>query len=115
MDRRFLLPFALGLAGCTPGLDHRAVMDRIEQAVRLPAGALPLGRYARAYAKVDGRQVVAVYFVPTAGTAMAAGERRWFDDARRLPRPVGAGCLRVDVRYALDTHRIIRIACPDPA
>ena len=42
---------------------HREIMDRIEQSVRLPAGAAPLQKYARYYAWDKHGDVSADFFM----------------------------------------------------
>lgn len=124
------------LSGCTPEPQRQAVMSNIESAVRLPKDAAPLTRYARAYAKGAGKQVVALYFIPAspdlakceaavaqrsgslmvaqlcpAPQGIAAGERRWFDDLAHPIQRKSGRCALIDISYDMDRHRVVGARC----
>lgn len=40
-----------------------------------------------------------------------AGQRRWFDDFRKLPGINDGGCMQVNVLYDTSTHHVLAVAC----
>jgi len=136
MARISVLLLAVALNGCTQRSERIMLMDEIESAVRLPMHALPLNRYARAYATAPNRRVAAVYFVPSppngdfCATALARekdgaqtalfcpppkgmkpGERRWFENYKFLPSASDGGCAWIDIQFSLDTRAVEKAAC----
>ena len=65
---KYLAVFSLltGCANSSPSAspEHQTVFETIEANVRLPAGAFPLDRYSRNYAKRPDGKFVATYIVP---------------------------------------------------
>lgn len=133
---------ALLLASCsTPEKRvHDALMDGIEQAIRLPAGAKPLDAYVRYYAGPDGEEIAGVYILPgldelppgegcdqlrvdsgvepcTFGwpksTRLGAGNRVWLGDYSELPMPMRetGDCGVVTVSYQTSERRFSDVRC----
>ena len=127
------------VAACTSAEQgqQNEIMEAIEREIQLPAEAAALDRYARAYKRASPTRIVAFYFIrygkpnsfsctaasengPSNGQilmrcpppdGMAAGERRWLDDAMSLPGADDGGCDYVDVEYDLDTKSFVRVSC----
>lgn len=97
---------AADLAPTPPGTDQ--IMDRIEAAVTMPAGASPLPVYDRYYAweeRDDGvRKVLGTY---------VRGERpqRHWVRQNDLPLVLDGGCDIVTLTYDVDADRIERVEC----
>lgn len=129
----------LCFSACSSPEERRqaAIMDSIEQQVKLSADAEPIERYARTYAFKSRDRVSAVYFLPdlandeacrvakgygpkSAGAVarlcpppdgMKAGERRWFRDADSLPLISDGGCQNIDVEFDLNAGSVIFAHC----
>jgi hypothetical protein len=105
---RCLFPFLLLGAAAAPSPEPEALMDRIESAVVLPAGAAPLSSYGRYYAwedRSDGvRKVLGVYVVEP------QPQRRWVTQ-NELPAVMDGGCDVVSVMFDLATDRIEWAEC----
>lgn len=139
----FVLP-ALAISSCAAADDpgHEQIMDRIEAKLRLPAGASPLGAYARTYAYAADGKVVGNYFVPMASSpadafcqgakrygrdngqialacpppdGMAAGQRRWYAKPGMLPQVDDGGCAFVDIEFDPKTSAVLSAECHGPA
>jgi hypothetical protein len=99
---------------------HERLMSRVEQLVRLPDGAHPLGDYARVYTMLgkDNRgwayqakpvlgrpKVLAIYSAldPPAG-------RRW-ESGLDLPTVMDGGCGVVTIVYDIEADRIDSVDC----
>ncbi|MCW3848655.1 hypothetical protein OF829_15575 [Sphingomonas sp. LB-2] len=118
--------------------EQEKIAQTIERAVRLPAGAFPLARYARAYAFASANRVSAIYFIPdddpsntsctsakAGGTANAGqiallcappdglkeGERRWFKNAQTLPHVDDGACFYIDIEFDLTRNVVISARC----
>jgi hypothetical protein len=133
---------ALSLTACSSpeGRAREALLDNIEQTVRLPAGAKPLQSYVRYYAPAGGGEVVGIFILPgvdelAAGegceqlredgptvpctydwpksTGVGAGNRVWVSDYAKLPRPmrVASNCGLVSVVYRESDRRFVEVAC----
>jgi len=65
---KYLAVFSLltGCANSSPSAspEHQTVFETIEANVRLPAGAFPLDKYSRNYAKRPDGKFVATYIIP---------------------------------------------------
>lgn len=102
------LPMLLLAAAPAPLPEAEPMMDRIEAAIAMPAGAGPLADYGRYYAlesRTDGvRKVVAVY-------VREPSPRRHWVDQNALPLVMDGGCDIVTLTYDFDADRIERVEC----
>ena len=104
---------ALALVGCsdTSGMQNEAVIEHIEQVVKLPEGAGKLEDYARYYA-AQGDNIVGVYTYSVGQRYdLPTGKKRWLTDSRDLPSIMDGGCSVVEVTYNLATKRVHEIFC----
>lgn len=105
------------LGSCSHRAEHEALMRRIESRVKLPAGALPLDKYARYYGS-DGDVVVAEYLElpgfpakpPSPGQRVwvhvPVGQRRWVGNPQAFPLIFDGGCSVIYVSYYPQTRRL---------
>lgn len=135
----FVIASLITLAGCEPSADSRqtALMDEIENSIRLPPGARPLDGYARYYTEYEGsvhgafttnieaprpsdygcEELLAngrAKAVPCPAIADARlGERRWvkFDD---YPAVAGEDCSAIQLAFDLRTRKITYLQCAEP-
>lgn len=135
----FAIASLITLAGCAQSekSDQAALMDEIENSIRLPSGARPLDGYARYYTGYEG-SVHGAYTtkieaprpsdygceefqlngrtkaVPCPAIADARhGERRWvkFDD---YPAVAGENCSAIQLAFDLRTRKITYLECVQP-
>lgn len=116
---------------------HTALMQTIENNLRLPQEAGKIEKFGRAYKFGSPNRVEAFYFVPnvqhddrfcegakgggrTNGQivlacpppdGMKAGERRWFDNDVHLPSVNDGGCNYVDVVYDIRLRKVFSARC----
>ncbi len=117
-----------------------ALMDSIENSIRLPTGAKPLDTYARYYAPASGEDVVGVFILPglddlppgegceellpnmtTApcyyawpkSTDVGAGNRVWLSDYSMLPMPMrdADNCSFVTMVYRTTEKHFLEVSC----
>ncbi|MCW3836523.1 hypothetical protein ACFQ1E_10130 [Sphingomonas canadensis] len=83
-----------------------ALMDRIEGALRMPAGAQPVAGYTRYYAWADKARTKVTGVLVTGGRA----ERKWigFDD---LPLSLAPGCAVVSLVFDAARGTIDEVYC----
>lgn len=143
--RRVHEVFVTGLlataAACgRPGTDQQSIiLNRIEQQVRLPAGALPYEQYSRYYAQDGNDRIAAAYvahemsyreFAATGCASMkekvfpcsgdgkselaASGARMWLPNVSDLPVPDGGGCGAVTFLYKPSTNTFSKPKCNGP-
>ena len=80
MNRVLLLASLLALTCCAaPQSEEAALMDRIEQQVRMPEGAGRITQYDRYYADAGDEKVIGLYL-----GASSDGERQWLADKNRM-------------------------------
>jgi hypothetical protein len=133
---------ALSLAGCSSPADRarEALLDNIEQSIRLPAGAKPMASYARYYAPSGRGEVVGIFILPglddlppgegceelrengtsrpcsfawPRSTAVGAGNRVWMSDYAKLPMPMRDAdhCGVVSMVYRTTDRRFQEVRC----
>lgn len=129
----------IALASCASNQKNSqaALMDDIESSIRLPAGAAPLGSYARYYTEHNG-SVHGAYTTEIevsrpsdygceelqlngssktvacpAATDAHPGERRWvkFED---YPAVAGEDCTAIQLEFDLQTRKITYLECVQP-
>jgi hypothetical protein len=114
--RLHLTYVALALVGCSDTLStqNEAVIEQIEQSVKLPEGAGKLEDYARYYA-AQGDNIVGVYTDLVdhrdGDHDLPTGKRRWLTDSRDLPVIMDGGCSVVEVTYNSATKKVEEIFC----
>src|SRR3954451_21740232 len=111
-------------------------MEKIERQVVLPAGAGPMGVYARYYAPDRSGKIQVLYviqsqlYVDDARTFCASkklddfpctptgkslvvgpGEREWVRSSAELPVPSGGGCQVVQFNYDPSTGKLSKAQC----
>jgi hypothetical protein len=138
---RALISFALALAvaACSPTKVSQSdqVMNDIEAKIRLPKGAYPLQKYARAYSLPSNGKVFAIYFRPfpdpistscdeaqrhkdnegqvaltcSPPVGMKEDERRWFRNQNALPNANDGGCDFIDVEFDVKARSVEHAEC----
>ena len=132
---------AVLITGCGGSRSDRQsmIMNKIEQQVRLPVGALRYDEYSRYYAQ-DGRDRIAAAYVvhpesvrefaakvcapmkekvfPCSGDGKSelapSGTRMWLPHVGDLPVPQGGGCEAVTFLYKPSTNTFSRPQCNGP-
>jgi hypothetical protein len=95
MNRVLLVASLLALTCCAaPQSEEAALMDRIEQQVRMPEGARRITNYDRYYADAGDGKVIGLYL-----GASSDGERQWLADENRLLGVEDGGCGVVHVIF----------------
>jgi len=133
---------ALSLMGCSSPQEREraALMDSIEQSVRLPQGAKSLDAYVRYYAGPDKEMVAAIYMLPglddpprgegcdelradgssvpckfgwPRSAELGPGKRVWLSNIATLPMPMrdAGDCGIVSVVYHVSERRFIEVTC----
>jgi hypothetical protein len=133
---------ALSLTACSSPEDQarEALLDNIEQTVRLPPGAKPLQSYVRYYAPTGRGEVVGVFILPGVdelppgqgceqlredgttvpctydwpkSTGVGAGNRVWLSDYAKLPGPMrdASNCGLVSVVYRESDRHFVEVVC----
>lgn len=133
---------ALSLTSCLSPEDRarEKLLDGIEQAIRLPAGAKPLDSYARYYAPSSPDEVTGILILPgldelapgvgceelgenatsapcsfewPKSSAVGAGNRVWLSDYTKLPMPMRdtGNCGLISVVYQSSQRRFVEVAC----
>ncbi|WP_152536462.1 hypothetical protein [Sphingobium sp. C100] len=99
MERLCSLILPLLLAGCSLSVDeHQDGMNRVENAIVMPAGARPWQEYARYYSVEPDGKIIGIFIIPDNRDRqnkfynLSAGNRRWVGDYRNLPSIVDGGC-----------------------
>lgn len=144
MKSAFLPLVALSLTACSSPEDRarEAMLDSIEQTVRLPAGAKPLQSYVRYYAPTGRGEVIGMFMLPglddlppgqgceqlredwtsvpcTDGwpksTSVGAGNRVWLSDYAKLPMPMrdSGHCGIITFGYRPSDQRFLDVTCYD--
>ena len=90
-----LLTLLAAIAALQTG-DQTRLMDRIETIAKLPDRAAPTASYARYYAWLGDKTVIAIYVRP--GIAGAPAGRQWVKP-QDLPRISDGGCAIVTLFY----------------
>lgn len=100
------------LAGCVTAEDphQAALMNVIEQQVRMPKEALALPSYGRFYTAADNGDIVGVY-VASAHNDLRVGQRRWVKDVYHLPAIDDGECFIVNVRFDQKAGKVIQTFC----
>ena len=107
MNRVLLLASLLALTCCAaPQSEEAALMDRIEQQVRMPEGAGRITQYDRYYADAGDEKVIGLYL-----GASSDGERQWLADKNRMSGVEDGGCDVVHVIFDQRAGKIESIWC----
>jgi hypothetical protein len=126
----------IAACGGPPADRQSLIMDKIEQQVRLPEGALRYDEYSRYYAEAGKDRIAAAYVAhdrsfrdfaatgcatvkekvfPCSGHGKselaASGERMWLPRVGDLPIPQGGGCGAVTFLYRPSTNTFSQPEC----
>lgn len=119
---------------------QQALMENIEQSIRMPTGAKPLASYVRYYAPSRPGEIVGIFILPgldelppgegceqlrengsstqcsfswPKSSAVGAGKRVWLSDDGKLPMPMrdARNCGLISIVYQTSQRRFLEVAC----
>ena len=105
-----LATMLLAACGVAEDPQQAAMMDVIEQQVRMPKEASPLSGYSRFYTTVDTGEIIGTY-VASAHSGLPVGQRRWVKDIYHLPAIDDGECFIVNVTFDPKVRKVTQAFC----